>query len=470
MEEEPTTFDAWSTWWQKSRRRLPEEERLLAEGRGRQKGRIWIQNILARLEGNGESVGEVRVEKSAAELRGISTQSAKPPDTIEKEHLHLLLEAILDQSRDNARSTIENAGANLLADREVIVEAAKVEEDTFRYASEELRNNKDFLLEVLKCKGMVLAFAPEAFRADKSVVMTAVQQDGYALSSAAASLRADREVVLAAVKAHGGALKHASAKLCADREIVLAAVECQDNIIESVLKLASEKLREDRELVLEAVKKHGLALRFASLELRADREVVFEAMKTFPGSLQYASEALQMDQDLRLLALRATRKHTAELKRTDFPSQYERLKDADGALQFAFFTNIAVYGEDAPILSVNMTHSDNHDVGSDGPKAAKEFHCHVSLLSGTNFVCRLRDCSTIDRWGTRRQGPILDDLALMMVQEMRRHTEMAYKNKVFINFVTDDGDYVITTPSEWDRPLSDFLPPTSAAATCKTDC
>jgi len=83
------------------------------------------------------------------------------------------------------------------------------------------------------------------FRNDKEVVLEAVKIQGFSLKNASDELKEDKDVVLEAVKQHGWSLEFASDKLKADKEIVLEAVKQNSFSLKFIGNSLREEIGED---------------------------------------------------------------------------------------------------------------------------------------------------------------------------------------------------------------------------------
>ena len=196
-------------------------------------------------------------ECALRELIGLNKPSKKSKKETNKELLSAL-KRLKKGSRDDAFSFLKKkADKKLKSDREFILEAIKINPNSFLFASKNLRSDREIVL--------AAATYPHGLReADKS-------------------LRSDREIVLAYINNNGAALWHADKKLQSDREIVLAAVRNDHCYGIPSLAFADKKLQSDREIVLAAVSQNAEALDYAGEELKSDPEIVLAAERMREG-------------------------------------------------------------------------------------------------------------------------------------------------------------------------------------------
>jgi len=197
-------------------------------------------------------------ELELKKLIGLNKSSQKTSKKKTNKEILSALKRLKKGSRDDAFSFLKkNADKKLKSDREFILEAIKINPNSFLFASKKLRSDREITI--------AAAAYPHALReADKS-------------------LRSDRQIVLAYINNNGAALWHADKKLQSDREIVLAAVRNDPCYGIPSLAFADKKLQSDREIVLAAVSQNAEALNYASEELKSDREIVLAAERIREG-------------------------------------------------------------------------------------------------------------------------------------------------------------------------------------------
>ena len=104
------------------------------------------------------------------------------------------------------------------------------------------------------------------FKSDREVVLEAVKVDLHGLDYCDDKFKSDKEIVLASVKNYGVTIKHADNALKSDREIAYAAVS-EDGWALQHLPI---ELQNDKELVLKAIENDWTALKFVSDEVRTE--------------------------------------------------------------------------------------------------------------------------------------------------------------------------------------------------------
>eukprot|EP00405_Crypthecodinium_cohnii_P009380 CAMPEP_0206433606 /NCGR_PEP_ID=MMETSP0324_2-20121206/8630_1 /ASSEMBLY_ACC=CAM_ASM_000836 /TAXON_ID=2866 /ORGANISM="Crypthecodinium cohnii, Strain Seligo" /LENGTH=676 /DNA_ID=CAMNT_0053899897 /DNA_START=118 /DNA_END=2148 /DNA_ORIENTATION=+ len=285
----------------------------------------------------------------------------------------------------------------------------------YRIASEELRSYKPTALALLPHFPHFLQYCSPGLRDDREVALTAVEKDGQALQHASEALRGDKDVVLLAVGKNGQALEHASEALRGDKDVVILAVGKNGQ----ALQHASEALRGDKEVVIVAVRMDVRALLHASKQYQKD------VIKTSPNLLHFADKTIRKDReflltvDFTLCILNNTR-HLVQLidakllgdkdfmvllarqpiQREGYFNQIWQHSDMCFDLYFqaaegstvsqqefgsAVTGALAVPGEDAPVLTVELTEVKTRLPVPDPYLGELDYRCDVRLLSGTNF-------------------------------------------------------------------------------------
>ncbi len=104
--------------------------------------------------------------------------------------------------------------------------------------AEENADNKSFMIQAIENNATwVLAYASEKLLADKELILKAVKVDGQIFYYASSQLRDDKEVALTAVTNKWLILKYASKRLRGDKDIAIAALK---NNIKAEMYLTDE--------------------------------------------------------------------------------------------------------------------------------------------------------------------------------------------------------------------------------------
>lgn len=188
---------------------------------------------------------------------------------------------------------LEFAGSNLKADREIVLAAVSNHGAAIRHADALLKADKEIALIAVCQYGTSIRDLDAILRADRDIVEAAVKNTYIALQFSHPKFLSDREIVLAAVKQQGGIIKSVDSELKSDREIALVAIE--EN--ESAFKYIDEKLRIDRNFILDAVGINGLVLQYVDPIFKKDREIVSAAVSQNWKSLIFASQDILTDQE-----------------------------------------------------------------------------------------------------------------------------------------------------------------------------
>mmetsp|Transcript_65350 Transcript_65350/g.136897 ORF Transcript_65350/g.136897 Transcript_65350/m.136897 type:complete len:627 (-) Transcript_65350:222-2102(-) len=235
----------------------------------------------------------------------------------------------------------------------------------YRIASEELRSYKPTALALLPHFPHFLQYCSPGLRDDREVALTAVEKDGQALQHASEALRGDKEVVIVAVRMDVRALLHASKQYQKD------VIKTSPNL----LHFADKTIRKDREFLL--------TVDFTLCILNNTRHLV-----------QLIDAKLLGDKDFMVLLARQP------IQREGYFNQIWQHSDMCFDLYFqaaegstvsqqefgsAVTGALAVPGEDAPVLTVELTEVKTRLPVPDPYLGELDYRCDVRLLSGTNF-------------------------------------------------------------------------------------
>ncbi|EFC44663.1 predicted protein [Naegleria gruberi] len=256
--------------------------------------------------------------------------------------------------------------------KELIERAVKeVSEIAFFYADEQLKNEKEFILHLIHTNPHVLLFTGKEFRRDKQIVMEAVKidietlnyvsgkllkdeeflnqaksignynyQKNYldivvdyarhnccALNELPHTLRKNKDLMLKvmAVCSSSSSMKFVDESLINDKDFILGCIECmspsaletldiylphgmiQDPPIATSLVVHSPRcyrllsnlpfISNDRELILKMIKKDASQYPFLLEEFKNDKEITREAVKQSSSNLALSSDTLKMDKE-----------------------------------------------------------------------------------------------------------------------------------------------------------------------------
>ena len=86
-------------------------------------------------------------------------------------------EFMMDAIAHKASWVLAYASDKLLADKELMLKAVKVDGQALYYASQELRNDKEVVLEAVKNKWLIIKYASKSLRSDKDIAMEVLKQN-----------------------------------------------------------------------------------------------------------------------------------------------------------------------------------------------------------------------------------------------------------------------------------------------------
>merc|ERR1711957_1048597 len=150
---------------------------------------------------------------------------------------------------------LEFVSANILSDREIVVECVKRDPQRVELVSPALKRCCEFVLRYMQDRCLTV--------------------QGTVLRDAWERLREDRDFILQCVQSQAEVIMFASNALYADADLVFDAIQLNWKVFEFV----AVEFRGDYAFVLEAVKRCWLSIRFAVPGFVPDFQLVLEAVK-----------------------------------------------------------------------------------------------------------------------------------------------------------------------------------------------
>jgi len=208
------------------------------------------------------------------------------------------------------------------ADREVLLEATKLDPASLLHASHELRGSKDFVAACCEHQPAALQHAGENLKGDLDFIREAVKRSPAAFAYVDETWRACREIAWEAVSRNHGMLKLVSADLKGDAELVRAAVLQASRALAD----ASTALRNDGAFLLTLLRERPEILKLLPSDApilqckefaldavtvdaasyfdlpshRDDFDVALRAMNSRPDVFYYLPEALRARREVAL--------------------------------------------------------------------------------------------------------------------------------------------------------------------------
>jgi len=136
------------------------------------------------------------------------------------------------------------------------------------------RSNREVVLEAVKIDPYFILNADLKFRNDRDIMLYVSKQKATIFQISDKELLGDRSYCMEVLRHHGSVLEYVSSELQSDIEVVETALKSDG----SSLRYASEEIKDNRKLVLLAVIKSGFAVQYASNRLKADKVVVLKAL------------------------------------------------------------------------------------------------------------------------------------------------------------------------------------------------
>ena len=205
------------------------------------------------------------VVMNAVTTKGLALRYASPALRRDKS---IVLAAI----HDGGHYAFEFAGPALRRDKEVVLAAAVQGAYCLRFLSSELRSDKEVALAVMSSEGggARLEDVGAELLGDYDVVMAAVRTWPPSLRYATLALRSNPDIAKAAIAKSPDSIVHASKTLSYNKEVVLAAVSKRGHL----LSFACDDLRNDYDVVHAAVSHWKPALSYASEAMQSDARIL----------------------------------------------------------------------------------------------------------------------------------------------------------------------------------------------------
>lgn len=191
-----------------------------------------------------------------------------------------------------------NANLVINSEKDIVLQAVKINGDLLGSACADLRDDKDVVLAAVTQNGLSLRYASSKLRCGH-IPYVAVVNNGLAIQYASSRLRNYELLQLFAFSQNPYAIQCIGESLCSNFNSALIAIKKDGKLLNYV----SSSLRANKKLVKMAVTQEGEALKFASKELQSNKAIVMIAVKQNGLALRYASNALQNDSDIVIAAV-----------------------------------------------------------------------------------------------------------------------------------------------------------------------
>ena len=236
----------------------------------------------------------------------------------------------------------------LIDDRDLMMEAIKINSMAIRYAEDELvRDDKELALIAVEYEPAWHIVLSRELQADSEILNKlfehSVEEIGEVCYKLEQTMRFpdelildSREQALKAVKANGNLFYYLEYDYRDDKEIFEAAYE--SGIKSEYLEAMGGNLWNDKELFMRIVKENPEDIYYASDELKEDRELVIEAAYRDISVLEYVSEELRNDPSIVSgIMLRMAQEKKKLDKQNDkakgLLNEYEQQENKDGQTQ-----------------------------------------------------------------------------------------------------------------------------------------
>ncbi len=179
----------------------------------------------------------------------------------------------------------------LSQNRDISLQAVKIDAQNFQFVSPSLQNDLEFALLAIQLQPEAFAFASDELKKDFDFCMSAVMKRPSNLQFIGTGLSHYDPIALACCSVDGRNLEFVDAQCKKYKKLVLAMMEKDGRFLKSV----SAELRNDEEVVLTAIKNHAGTFSMAGDAIREKREVALAAIKRWGSNLKYAGHELQSD-------------------------------------------------------------------------------------------------------------------------------------------------------------------------------
>ena len=198
------------------------------------------------------------------------------------------------------------ASAELRADREVVLEAVKINGDCLRHASIEFQNDFEVVMEAVKSQGCALRFASADLRNNFQVCQVAIYSNPTNYHYIGPVMKKNRELAMQAIDLSSVNYKYMDDSLKQDEELAWLAVSSSQSYGLNVTDF-DEIFQRDRSIMLEFMKRHPYQHQFELLwkPFRSDMEFIMPCLCSDGNTLQHVPIALKKDRELVKTAIRA---------------------------------------------------------------------------------------------------------------------------------------------------------------------
>lgn len=161
-----------------------------------------------------------------------------------------------------------------------------------RYAPKELKENKDVMLQACRINGDCFRNLSEDLRDDRDLAFVSIQTKPQIFSEASLRLRADKELAIEAISKNSTdafyVFKALDPSLKKDKEVVLCAFSICPRIL-SRGTTADPELKKDAEFLLSLIQINEMAYEFVDHDLACDEGFIKAAFRKNPNINRYAS-------------------------------------------------------------------------------------------------------------------------------------------------------------------------------------
>jgi hypothetical protein len=221
-------------------------------------------------------------------------------------------------------TTLNKIPKEFLSDKEICVEALKINPDNFQYCSPELKQDREVVL-LAVTKGGNIKYCPD-FLNDKEIVLKVLEKaDIYYILPK--ELKDDLDVARAALKLGTIHFSSLSEKILNNKEFTMESVR------NKWTRFSECYFCDDKDVAMVAVSQYGTTINSCSKKLKNDPDLVLESFKTINHALSLCGDEIKEDKEFILKAIKMGQSLSSNVfgKETVFVKKF--LNDRDVVLE-----------------------------------------------------------------------------------------------------------------------------------------
>lgn len=174
----------------------------------------------------------------------------------------------------------------------------------FKYIDKELKTDKEFILRLLSSNSFIFEYFEDRFKDDIQIANQALTQNAYNFRFVSDRIKNDRQFALSSLTLCNN-FRYFSDNLKNDKEIFCQLIDKIDKSVNfQLVKFASEEIKKDKKMLLRAIKKNVQFIQFFDDSLKKDitiLELVFNKKSSPEQSLKDFLRPILLDEPLGML-------------------------------------------------------------------------------------------------------------------------------------------------------------------------